>query len=133
MSPAEQLIERIETAGGVLTVNGDQIRYQLPEDAVHLLNDLRAYKAEILALLSQRVAVPPMPAGVRLVRWDPKPAPVALTRVGVVIDVPKFVAATLLELRAALAGKPCLSGHHSVRELTERLEQCGLAVEVEGE
>ena len=45
-----------------LTVDGDQIR-------------------DIVALPSQRAAIPPMPGGVRLARWDPKPAAMALTRV----------------------------------------------------
>jgi hypothetical protein len=35
---------------------------------------------------------------------------------------------TLLELEAALEGKPWQSGHWSVGELVERLEQCGVMV-----
>jgi hypothetical protein len=75
--------------------------------------------------------VPPMPRGVHLLRWEPKLAPVALIRVGIVTNVPKFVTTTLLELKAAIAGNRWQSGHWSVRELVDRLEQCGVLVEVD--
>jgi hypothetical protein len=39
---------------------------------------------------------------------------------------------TLLELKAALIGKRWLAGNRSVRELIERLEECGVVVEVNG-
>ncbi len=91
---------------------------------------LRAQRAEVAAYLKARRALPRMPYGVRLVRWETKPAPVTLTNVEVVIDVARFVAMTVLELKAALAGKPYLSGHRSVHELIDRLKQCGVVVEV---
>jgi hypothetical protein len=45
--------------------------------------------------------------------------------------VPKFVAATMLQLRARLEGKDSLAGNWSLRELLDRLEQVGVAVEIE--
>jgi hypothetical protein len=77
--------------------------------------------------------VPPMPEGVRLINWEPKPAPVILTHYAVVTDVSRFIHITLLELKAALAGKRWQSGHWSVRELVDRLEECGVRVEVDNE
>jgi hypothetical protein len=76
-------------------------------------------------------ACPPMPKGIRLVCWDPKSAPIALTKVEIVNDVPRFVSVTLLELKAASSGKRSLAGNRSVRDLIERLEECGVVVEVE--
>jgi hypothetical protein len=49
MSWAEEFVDRIETVGAALAVNGDHIHYQVPENGANLLPDARAYKAEILA------------------------------------------------------------------------------------
>ena len=72
-----------------------------------------------------------MPSGVRLVDWEPKPAPVVLSQFSVVTDVDRFIRMTLLELKAALADKRWQSGHRSARELVDRLEQCGVRLEIE--
>jgi hypothetical protein len=130
---AEAIIEAVVNAGGQLTVADGRIRYRLPKDypaKESILSGLREHKPEIIRALA---VIPPMPEGVRLVSWRPKPAPVALVRVGIVVDVPRFVAMTLLELKAALAGKRWQSGHWSVRELVDRLEECGVRVEVDNE
>jgi len=131
MTSAESVVERIEMAGGVLALNGERIRCRLPEDEADLLNELRAHKAEVLSLLRRREVIPALPPGVRLLAWELKEPPVILTHYAVVTDVPRFVAMTLLELKAALAGKPWQAGHWSVRELVDRLEECGVRVEVE--
>jgi hypothetical protein len=128
MNVAESVVERIEGAGGELAVNGEWIHARLPEDAAHLLEELRAHKDEVLSLLRRREEIPAMPQGVRLMRWEPKPAPVILAHFAVVTDVSRFISMTLLELKAALAGKQWLAGHRSARELVDRLEQCGVFV-----
>jgi hypothetical protein len=130
MNVAESVVERIAGVGGVLAVNGERIRVRLPEDAAHLLDELRAYKNEVLSLLRKREEIPAMPPGVRLLHWEPNPAPVILTHYAVVTDVERFISMTLLELKAALAGKPWQSGHRSVRELVDRLAQCGIILQV---
>ena len=76
------------------------------------------------------VGPPEMPAGIRLLKWAPKLPPVVLTRFSVVNDVPQFLRATLEQLRAALDGENWHAGNLSVRELVDRLEQCGVKVEV---
>src|SRR6266403_1709120 len=131
MTPAEQVIERVEAAGGMLSVHGERIRCRLPQDAAHLVDELRAYRDEINILLRERKKIPPMPQGVRLVRWELREPPVGLVHIGVVTDVPRFVWSTLCQLDAALRGKQCLAGHWTTRELLDRLEQCGVNVEIE--
>ena len=131
MTSANTVVERIEGAGGVLTLRGDKIRVQLPEDAAHLLDELRAHRDDVVLLLRSREEIPLMPEGIRLVRWEPKSPPVVLTHYAVVTDVHRFVSMTFLELRAAIAGKRWQSGNWSVRELVDRLEQCGVHVEIE--
>ena len=133
MTIAENVIERIEGAGGMLVLNGDRIRCRVPEDVAHLVEDLRVHKDEILVLLKRREEIPTMPPGVRLVQWQPKLAPVILTHFAVVTDVSRFISMTLLELKAALSGKRWLAGHRTARELVDRLEQCGVLVEIVGE
>jgi hypothetical protein len=133
MSVAKSVVERIEGAGGELGLIGERIRVRLPEDAVHLLDELRVHKDEVLALLRRRGTIPAMPPGVGLVHWQPKSAPVNLTQFSVVTEVDRFIRMTLLELKAALTGKGWQSGHWSVRDLVDRLEQCGVRVEIESD
>ena len=72
-----------------------------------------------------------MPHGVRVLKWEPKNPPVAIVHMGIVCNVDKFIGATLRELRARLEGKDFLAGNWSLRELVDRLEQVGVAVEIE--
>lgn len=130
MTP-EEIIERIEAVGGLLALEGEQIYYELPTTAVTLLGDLQRHRIAVVEVLRSRHLVPAMPQGVRLTRWDPKPPPIILTRWSVVLDTHGFIAATLLDLYAALAGKTWLAGNWSVRELIDRLEQVGVTVEVD--
>lgn len=73
---------------------------------------------------------PILPEGVRLVRWEPKAPPIAITTWAVVNNVPQFVRTTLAQLEAAMQGKSWFAGSWNVRELCERLEQVGVKVEV---
>jgi hypothetical protein len=128
---AEQVIQNVEAIGGLLFLEGERIRYELPVAAAPLLNDLRKHRDAVFGLLRTRVRPPRLPKGVRLVRWEPKAPPVVLTRWSVVIDTHQFISSTLREMRAALGDKNWLAGNWSLRELTERLEQVGVLVEVD--
>ncbi len=98
MTYAEQLLEQVEGLGGALTLDGERIRVRIPEDEAHLLDKLRAHRAEVVLLLRSREEIPLMPEGVRLVRWEPKSPPVMLTHYAVVTDVHRFVSDTLLAI-----------------------------------
>jgi hypothetical protein len=131
-----EIVSEVETAGVAFQLEGERVHVEYPDDErreelAGQIASLRAHRAEVIAYLKARRVAPPMPKGVRLVRWKPKPAPVALTRVEIVTDVLRFVTMTLLELKAALAGKRWLAGNRSIRELIERLEECGVLVEVD--
>ena len=135
MSELLEIVSRLEAAGGKLTLDGERVRYSVPSEdaeARALLAELRKDREKVRAFLRARAAIPAMPPGVRLVHWEPKPAPVILTHYVVVTDVSRFISMTLLELKAALAGKRWQSGHRSVRELVDRLEQCGVVLQVSG-
>lgn len=51
---APELIQRIEAAGGVLTLRGDRIRYELPEDHASMLEVLRQHRTEVIHVLRER-------------------------------------------------------------------------------
>jgi hypothetical protein len=134
MNVAEKVAE-IEGAGAAFRLDGEKVRVRYPDEdrrkeLAEQIAMLREQRAEVAAYLKARSAAPPMPDGIRLIRWEPKPAPVILTRYEVVTEVSRFVEMTLSQLKAALAGKRWLAGHRSVRELTDRLEECGVIVEV---
>ena len=130
MTPAEQVIERIHAAGGILTIKGDRIVAEVFEDAAPLLDELRAVRDEAYRLLQQREVIPKMPPGVRLISWQPKEPPVVIEHCSVVTDTRLFAIRTLEQLAAALQGQRWLAGNWSVRQLVDRLEQCGVVVEV---
>ncbi len=117
--------------GGAFRLNGERIHARLPSEAAHLLVELKAHREEVILFLQSREKIPSMPPGARLMRWEPKSVPIILTNYIVVTDVHRFIYMTLLELAAALAGKRWQCGHWSVRDLLDRLEQCGVQVEVE--
>jgi hypothetical protein len=151
---APELIQRVEAVGGVLTLRGDRIHYELPSDAAPMLDVLRQCREEVVRLLRGRerpedgkshpdpytVALekaaqsgpPPMPPGVTLLQWSPLKPPVAIESWAVVTDVPQFVQTTLSQLEAAMSGEDWLAGNWSIRELVDRLEQVGVKVSVDG-
>ena len=134
MISAENVIERIEVAGGVLALNGERIRCRLPEDATNLLDELRAQRDEVLLLLRKRQRIPLMPPGVRLVSWDLKHPPVAIETCAVVTDSALFARSTLEQLRVAMA-EPRRWVGWTVPQLIDRLAQARerLAAAVHGD
>ena len=45
---APELLTTIESIGGVLSLNGDRIHYELPEDAAPMLDVLRQCRDEVV-------------------------------------------------------------------------------------
>jgi hypothetical protein len=85
-----------------------------------------------VAVQDSKSSYPPdMPETVRLLKWQPREPPVAITSWAVVNDVPQFIETTLGQLQAAMIGNNWLAGNWSVRELVDRLEQVGVKVSVE--
>lgn len=130
-----ELIAELEDAGGSLSLVGERVVCELPPEVPEeTLNKLRAEREEVKRILRERqLGRPPaLPSGVRLVSWEPKTPPVAITRSSIVTDVPLFCENTLRQLQHAVAGdNQFLAGNWSVRELLDRLEQVGLKVQVE--
>jgi hypothetical protein len=62
---APQIIQEIEAAGGVLTVSGERLRYELPEEAAFLVDVLRQHRDEVLLALREREKA----ATIQVSRW----------------------------------------------------------------
>ena len=125
MIAALELIQVVESAGGRFMVDGDRLGIIPREAAASVMQELRQNKAELLAELARR---PAMPAGVRLVSWSPKDAPVRLSECSTVTNTEKFIRTTLMQLAARLSGKDWLDGGWGLSGLLARLEACGCVV-----
>jgi hypothetical protein len=128
MSAALELIRTVEANGGHLRVDGEYLVIAPGEAAASVIDELRQHKAELMAELARR---PAMPAGVRLVSWSPKAAPVRLSECSTVTDTEKFIRTTLIQLAAALEGRSWQSGNWGLSGLLERLAAVGCLVALE--
>jgi len=125
---ALELIQRVEANGGRFRVDGEYLVIAPKEAAAPVMEELRQHKAELMAELARR---PAMPTGVRLVRWEPKDAPVQLSPCSTVTDTEKFIRSTLRQLEAALEGRNWLAGNWGLSGLIERLAMCGCYVDLD--
>ena len=73
----DEILAMVSAAGGLLWLERGKVRARLPESLRPMVDKLREHKGEIIELLAPR---PAMPAGVRLVSWSPKDAPIQLSR-----------------------------------------------------
>jgi hypothetical protein len=127
MSTALELIRTVEANGGQIRVDGEDLVISPRKAAMPVIEELRRHKAELLAELARR---PAMPAGVRLIRWQPVPAPVRLSECSTVTDTEKFIRTTLTQLEAPLEGRNWQSGNWGLSGLLERLAAVGCVVEL---
>jgi len=122
---ASEIIERITNEGGQIWLEEDKVRARLPETLRPLVSVIHSHKPELVAELARR---PAMPAGVRLVSWSPKDAPVQLSECSTVTNVDLFVRSTLRQLEALLTGKDWLAGGWGLSGLLNRLAAVGCHV-----
>lgn len=125
MNAALELIRAVEANGGCFRVDGEYLVIAPGEAASSVMEELRQNKAELLAELARR---PAMPAGARLVSWSPKAAPVQLSECSTVTDTEKFIDSTLRQLATRLSGKNWLDAGWGLWGLLARLEACGCVV-----
>lgn len=125
---AEEIISAIHRGGGNIWLEGDKVRAHLPESLASLVDLIRSQKAELIAALAHR---PEMPEGVRLVRWEPKHAPVSLSLCETVTDVDPFIRSTLREVASRISGDDWRAGNWTLSALIDRLADVGCIVELE--
>jgi hypothetical protein len=131
MNVAEK-VAQIEAAGVTFRLDGEKVRVCYPHEErrtelAEQIAALRDRRDEVAAYLKSQSQIPPMPRGVRLVRWELKEPPVAIEYHAVVTDPGKFARATLEELRERLEN-PGRGVGWSVPQLIDRLAQVGVIV-----
>jgi hypothetical protein len=72
-----------------------------------------------------------LPEGVKLLRYEKKSPPVAVTVLSVINDVPKFIRHALAELDARLHHPIQIKAGDSVFDLLSKLGDCGLELRLE--
>src|ERR1700723_1182347 len=96
---APEVLEVVQSIGGSLRLSGMKLQYELPDSELWLVTELEQNRKELIELLKETASPPPMPQGVRLVKWKPKSPPIAIVHMGIVSDVERFIAATLRQLQ----------------------------------
>jgi hypothetical protein len=127
-----EIVDEIEAVGIALRVDGEKVRIWFPEprqreELAGQVSFLRAHKHEVAEFLRKRAAIPPMPPGIRLVKWNLKEPPVAIETCAVVSDPSLFACTTLAQLRVAMLNPKRWVGW-SVSQLIDRLAQLGVTV-----
>ncbi len=141
MSAISSPIDRLRERGGELFLHGETVRYRIPADcqeAREIIGELRRNREALAAMLRDSESQPPtleevqaaLPAGVRLVSYQPKQAPFAVAPVRVVTNAGKFYRAYLADLSRRLA-KP--EGYHCppLADILAKLAEAGLELQVE--
>jgi hypothetical protein len=91
----------------------------------------RVIEKTAISPVSKVPGVPTMPKGVRLIGWEPRPAPVAIDVCSVVVDVPKFIESELRALDSRLNNPSTIHGGFTVAQMLDRLAQAGLEVDLD--
>lgn len=104
-------IAEIRRAGATLWLDGNRVRihYQNElqrEQLAPQVSVLRDHRAEVMEWLKQQATIPPMPHGVRLLRWSLKEPPVAIEVCAVVTEPARFARSTLGQLALAEIHRP---------------------------
>lgn len=141
MSTSASPIDRLRELGGELFLRGDKIRYRIPADnpeADRLIEEIRENKDAFLAMLQDQENCPPeleevkaaLPAGVKLISYQPKQTPFAVAPVSVITNSGKFFRAYLRDLKARIE-KP--DGYHCppLADILGKLADAGLELQVE--
>ena len=130
------IVGEVETVGVAFQLRGEKVSIWYPDDeccseVADRIALLRAQRAEVAAYLKSRNVAPPMPLGVRLLRYEPKTAPVRLDVCSVVFDIPKFIKSELHALDSRLNSPWTIHGGFTVPQMLDRLAQAGLEVELD--
>jgi hypothetical protein len=130
VSLTQAILDEMTQRGVTARVDGETLRLK-PRQALddNLLARIKEHKPEIIRALA---TIPPMPEGIRLVKWNLKEPPVAIETCAVVTDPALFARSTMEQLRTALARPKRWIGW-SVLQLIDRLAQVGVTVAPESE
>jgi hypothetical protein len=140
MTDVARWMEEVVRLGGTFELRGDRVTVEYSEDVAEVLDPilekLRPKREEVRQLLYKHPPgvlappeCPPLPPGVRLVRYAPKTPPVLVAPWSVVTDVKKFIAAYLRSLDWRLK-HPKGYAAAPLPEILAKLAEVGLELEV---
>ncbi len=140
MTETERLMADFERLGGTFKLADARVKVEYPEDVREsvrpILEQLRSRKEEVRQLLYKHppgtlapAECPPLPPGVKLVRYAPKPPPVLLAPWSVVTDVEKFIRAELCDLEWRLK-HPKGYAAPPLPEILSKLAEVGVELEL---
>jgi hypothetical protein len=129
------IVSEVETAGVVFQLEGEKVHMEYPcderrEELAAQIALLRSRRDEVIAYLKARSAIPPMPDGVRVIRYEPQQGPILIESYAVVTEVRKFIEAELQELAARLHAPQQIRGGWGIFTILDRLAQCGVELEI---
>ena len=136
---AGDIIDRLAALGCMVRTEGEKLKVRGPNlpEVAELVSALHARRDEALALLRDRESTPPslqevqamLPAGVRLVSYEPKQAPFTVAPASVITNAGKFYRSYLADLERRLA-KP--EGYHCppLTDILSKLADAGLELKL---
>ncbi|HEV2491482.1 MAG TPA: hypothetical protein VG204_00255 [Terriglobia bacterium] len=157
-----ELVKQLAGIGARVSAEGDQVAVRFPEEhrreVEGLGPEIRRLKPELLRVLHDAggrgsfdgfesrldgdrdevrgvrssAECPPLPAGVKLVRYRPKEPPVAVAPISIVTDVDKFIQAYLRDLGHRLQ-HPATHSCAPLPEILAKLAEVGLELTLDGE
>lgn len=128
-------IVAIQHAGATLSLEGNNvcIQYQSElqrEQLATQVSVLRVHRAEVMEWLKEQSTIPPVPPGVRMLKWSLREPPVEIEVCAVVTEPARFARSTLEQLAIALVEPKRWVGW-TIPQLIERLHQVGVDVVLE--
>ena len=138
-----EVIDRVAEVGGSLQLEGDHVLLPLPQNCPPdaesaILASARANRDALAALLREMASKAPpleevkasLPAGVRLVSYEPKEAPFDVAPVSVVTNAGKFFRVYLADLAWRMK-HPKVSAAPPLADILAKLTEAGLKLAVE--
>lgn len=136
---AFDVIDRLEALGCAVRVEGDKLKVRGPNlpEVAQLVSELRAQRDDALAILRETESPAPSieevkaasPPGVRLVSYEPKQAPFAVSPVFIATNAGKFFQAYLRDLRWRME-HPNRCAAPPLADILTKLSSAGLELKI---
>jgi len=141
LSDIDFLLEEVRRLGGKFHLREDGVKVEYPEevreDMRPILDKLRQKRDEVCKLLYKQASgipappgCPPIPAGVRLKKYAPKPGPVLIAPWSLVAHPDQFIAACFRDLDWRLK-HPKSYAAPPIPQILAKLAEVGVEVELE--
>jgi hypothetical protein len=138
---AVDVLDRLAALGCAVRVEGERLKVRGPDlpEVAALIPELSAHREEAMLLIRELRSAPPtlgeiealLPESVRVLRYEPKPAPFAVAPVSVVTNAGKFFQAYLKDLAWRME-HPEDHAAPSLADILAKLADAGLDLMADG-